>query len=145
MKPKFWFAIAAMAAVLGLIVALVTVFSTGTGPRGYVAKHYTRAERLDRPGDDDNRAYTSRQSPSRVANSVARAWEPITQYTNETGVYLRYNRDAVIVQPRKRGSVIHVMDLDQAYRHYHPVVGGAWGWTSPHGRSFRGGGPGSGK
>lgn len=72
MKPKFWFVIAGMAAVLALIIALVTIFSTGTGPRGYVANHYTRAAQLDKPGDDDNKAYTSSRKPSEVANAVAR-------------------------------------------------------------------------
>ncbi|NYH79000.1 hypothetical protein FHR84_002334 [Actinopolyspora biskrensis] len=146
MKPKFWFVIAGMTAVLALIIALVTIFSTGTGPRGYVANHYTRAAQLDKPGDDDNKAYTSARKPSEVANSVSRAWTPISQYTDDSGIYLRYREDAVVAQPRNnRGTVIHVMDIDQAYGHYHHVVGGVWGWTSPHGQTFRGRGPGAGK
>lgn len=149
MKPKFWFVIAAMTAALALIIALVTIFSSGTGPRGYVANHYDRAPSLDIRGDDDNKAYTSRRRPTVVANDIAEAWDPITQLVRGSGIYLRYNEDAVIVQPRGRtdtnGSVIHVMDVDEAYRHYHHVVAGFWGWTGPHGQSFRGGGPGSGK
>ncbi|ASU77260.1 DUF4247 domain-containing protein [Actinopolyspora erythraea] len=145
MKPKFWFVIAGMTAVLALLIAMVTIFSTGTGPRAYVAKNYTRAVHLDKPGDDDNKAYTSRLKPSTVVDDITDSWEPISQYARGSGVYLRYSEDAVIVQPRDRGSVIHVMELDEAYNHYHHVVGGVWGWGGPRGQTFRGGGPGSGK
>ncbi len=145
MKPKFWFVIAGMTAVLALIIALVTIFSSGTGVRGYVANHYTRATQLDHRGDDDNKAYTSFKEPSRVSREITSAWKPITQNTDGAGIYLRYDEDAVIIQPRKRGSVIHVMEVDKAYRHYHSHVGGFWGWGSPYGQSFRGRGPGSGK
>ncbi|MDR7301640.1 DUF4247 domain-containing protein [Haloactinomyces albus] len=145
MKPKFWFVIAGMTAVLALIIALVTLLSTGTGPRSYVAKNYTRAAQLDIRGDDDNKAYTSRKAPSVVSQEITSSWDPISQYVDGTGVYLRYSDDAVIIQPHRGGSVIHVMETEEAYRHYHGVVGGVWGWSSPHGQSFRGRGPGSGK
>ncbi|RCW40130.1 uncharacterized protein DUF4247 [Halopolyspora algeriensis] len=145
MKPRFWFVIAAMAAALALIIALVSIFSTGTGPRSYVAKNYTRAAHLDIRGDDDNRAYTSRKAPSVVSREITSAWDPIAQRVEGSGVYLRYADDGVIIQPRRDGSVIHVMEIDEAYRHYHGVVAGFWGWSSPRGEDFRGRGPGSGK
>lgn len=145
MKPKFWFVIAGMVAVLALLIALMSIFSTGTGPRSYVAKNYTRAEQLDIRGDDDNKAYTSRKAPSVVSREITSTWEPIAQRVEGSGIYLRYNDDGVIIQPRRNGSVIHVMEIEQAYRHYHGVVGGFWGWTGPYGQNFRGRGPGSGK
>ncbi len=145
MKPKFWFVIAAMTAVLALLVALVTIFSTGSGPRGFVANHYTRAAQLDIRGDDDNEAYTSTKAPSKVTAVITSAWEPITQHTDASGVYLRYSDDGVIIRPRGRGSVIHVMEIDDAYRHFHGVVAGYWGWTGTRGEAFRGRGPGAGK
>ncbi|KAA5829544.1 DUF4247 domain-containing protein [Saccharopolyspora hirsuta] len=145
MKPKFWFAIAGAAAVLALIVGMVTLFSTGTGPRGYVANNYTRAAHLDLPGDSDNRAYTSPLPPTTVAFQISSKWRPQSQYTDSSGIYLRYSGDAVVVKPHQQGSVIHVMDAHHAYRRYHSHVGGVWGWSSPHGESFRGRGPGAGK
>lgn len=145
MKPKFWFVIAAITAVLALIIALVTIFSTGTGPRGYVANNYTRAAQLDIAGDNDNKAYTSTRAPSQVSAEVTDAWEPIAQRVDASGVYLRYSEDGVVIKPRGRGSVIHVMDVEEAYRHYHGVVGGYWGWTGTRGEAFRGRGPGAGK
>ncbi|MCI2422779.1 DUF4247 domain-containing protein [Saccharopolyspora sp. K220] len=145
MKPKFWFVLAGAAAVLALIIGLVTIFSTGTGPRGYVANTYTRAAHLDLPGDSDNRAYTSTLLPSAVAYQISSKWRPQSQYTDSSGIYLRYSDDAVVIKPQAPGSVIHVMDVDHAYRRYHSHVGGFWGWGSPHGESFRGRGPGAGK
>ncbi|MEU6269624.1 DUF4247 domain-containing protein [Saccharopolyspora shandongensis] len=145
MKPRFWFVIAGAAAVLALVIGLVAIFSTGTGPHGYVAKNYTRAAHLDLPGDSDNRAYTSPKPPSVVAAEITSKWRPQSQYADSSGIYLRYSGDAVIIQPQALGSVIHLMDADRAYRRYHSHVGGVWGWSSPHGESFRGRGPGAGK
>ncbi|MGI8309699.1 DUF4247 domain-containing protein [Saccharopolyspora sp. ASAGF58] len=145
MKPKFWFVLAAAAAVLALIIGLVAIFATGTGPRGYVANNYTRAAHLDLSGDSDNRAYTSPKPPTAVAAEITSKWRPQSQYTDSSGIYLRYSSDAVIIRPHSPGSVIHVMDADRAYRRYHSHVGGVWGWSSPHGESFRGRGPGAGK
>lgn len=145
MKPKHWFLVAGLAAALALIIALITILSTGTGPRGYVANHYTRAAELDIRGDDDNRAYTSAKPVTMVVREITAKWRPQSQTTDASGVYLRYSDDAVIVQPRQPGSVIHVMDADEAYRHYHSHVGHYWGWIGTHGESFRGRGPGAGK
>ncbi|MGW1677559.1 DUF4247 domain-containing protein [Saccharopolyspora sp. NPDC002376] len=145
MKPKFWFALAGVAAVLALIIGLVAVFSTGTSPRGYIANNYTRAANLDLSGDADNRAYTSPKAPSAVAFEISKKWRPQSQYTDSSGIYLRYSDDAVVIKPHQRGSVIHVMDARHAYHRYHSHVGGVWGWSSPRGESFRGRGPGAGK
>ncbi|QUG99829.1 DUF4247 domain-containing protein [Saccharopolyspora erythraea] len=145
MKPRLWFLLGGICAVLALVIALVMIFSTGTGPRGYVSNHYQRAAHLDLRGDDDNRAYTSPLTPSVVSRDITSRWKPIAQAADTSGIYLRYKDDAVIVQPRDRGSVIHVMDVDHAYHRYHSHVGGTWGWIGTHGESFRGRGPGAGK
>ncbi|MGJ7908203.1 DUF4247 domain-containing protein [Actinopolyspora sp. H202] len=145
MRPSGCFLFGGVTAVVALIVAIAMISSTGTGPRAYVAEHYTRAERLDKPDDEDNRAYTSDDSATDVVEDISLAWEPVSRYTDSSGVYLRYGEDAVMVRAREQGSVIHVMELDEAYEHYPHVVGGVWGWGGPHGQHFRGGGPGSGK
>ncbi len=143
MKPKLWFVIAAVCAGLALLLGLITVFSTGTGPAAYVDTHYTRASSLDL--DRQDRAYTSPRPPSTVAREITDRWQPISQANDASGVYLRYSDDAVVVQPREQGSVIHVMDADRAYNRYHGVVAGFWAWTGPSGDGFRGRGPGAGK
>ncbi|SFS56870.1 DUF4247 domain-containing protein [Saccharopolyspora flava] len=145
MKPRYWFVIAGAAAVIALIVAMVLIFAGGGGPRGYVQQHYTRAAHLDIAGDDDNEAYTSPKPPRTVAGEITAKWRPQAQTTDASGVYLRYSDDAVIIQPQRTGSVIHLMDADRAYRHYHSHVAHVWGWSSTRGETFRGGGPGVGK
>lgn len=146
MKGKLWFVLAAIAAVLALIIAIVAIVSTGTGPRSHIAATYTRAAHLDHPGDDDNAAYTSRKQPSAVADDLTRRWEPQARSVDTTGIYLRYPDDAVIIHPHPGGSLIHVMEVERAYRHYHGHVSSAWGWYGySRGEGFRGGGPGSGK
>lgn len=143
MKPKFWFILAAITAVCALIIGLVMIFSTGTGPRGFVANTYQRAAHLDL--GDDGRAYTSSKSPSLVSQEIVTHWRPVAQFADASGIYLRYSDDAVVIQPQQRGSVIRVMDDRDAYRRYHSHVGGFWAWGSPHGETFRGRGPGEGK
>ncbi|WP_243791295.1 DUF4247 domain-containing protein [Saccharopolyspora gloriosae] len=145
MKRSFWFILAGIVVVLALIIALVAIFSGGSGPRGYASGHYQRASSLDIRGDSDNKAYTSPKPVPVVARDITSRWRPQAQQTDASGVYLRYSDDAVIIQPRGTGSVIHVMDVDRAYRHYHSHVGGAWGWIGTRGDTFRGGGPGTGK
>lgn len=142
---KFWFLFAGIAVFLTLIIALVTVFAGGSGPRGYVADNYERASHLDLSGDDDNRAYTSPKPPTTVAREITAKFRPLSQHADGSGVYLRYSEDAVVIQPRGSGSVIHVLDVDDAYRRYHTFIGGSWGYTGAAGESFRGGGPGTGK
>ena len=145
MKPKFWFVLAGVAALLALVLAIVAIASTGSSVRSYVADHYTRAAHLDEPGNARNAAYTSPKRPSEVAQEITARWRPQSRYTDSTGIYLRYPDDAVVIRPYQSGSVIHVLDDDYAYRRYHSHVGGFWGWSSPHGETFRGGGPGAGK
>ncbi|GAA2790899.1 DUF4247 domain-containing protein [Saccharopolyspora taberi] len=145
MKPRLWFVLAGACALLALIIGLVVVLSSGTGPRGYVGNHYQRAAQLDLRGDDDNRAYTSPLPPSTVSRDITAKWKPVSQFADGSGIYLRYSDDAVVIQPRDLGSVIHVMDVDHAHRRYYSRVGSSWGWGSAHGEDFRGRGPGAGK
>lgn len=140
MSGKFWFVVAGVLVVIGGILALNMFVFSGMSPRGYVAKEFTRTS-----GNGDDVTYTSSQSPSRVADMIADEWRPVTQYVDDSGIYLRYSDDAIIITPRRPGSLIRVMDDDRAYRTYYYFLGGSWGWSSPHGESFRGRGPGSGK
>lgn len=140
MSGKFWFVIAGVLTLIGGIMAVNLFAFSGMSPRGYVAQEYTRTG-----GDDDRATYTSAHSPSRVAADIVDEWRPVSQYVDGSGIYLRYSDDAIVITPRTPGSQIEVMDDDRAYRAYYGFLGGAWGWSSPHGESFRGRGPGSGK
>ncbi|GAA4414212.1 DUF4247 domain-containing protein [Actinokineospora soli] len=140
-KPKTWFWISGLLAGIAAIIAII-VIARGTSVRDYVDDTYTRAATLDL---DDEIAYTSTAAPSVVTSTIVGAWKPVSQYADASGVYLRYNDDMVLVRPHNGGSVIRVDDVDRAYRRYHSHVGGYWGWTSGHGESFRGRGPGAGK
>ncbi|GAB2735634.1 hypothetical protein GCM10027174_05760 [Salinifilum aidingensis] len=144
MKPGCWFTIAGIAGVFALILGLTTAFSTGLSPRSYVQHNYARAERMDPPGRN-SRAYTSPQPPTQVAADISDHWRPQNRYADGSGIYLRYPDDAIVVKPRGRGSRIDVMDARRAYHHYYGIIGGAWGWNSTYGESFRGRGPGVGK
>lgn len=145
MKPRYWILIAVLVAVVALIVAIVMIFAKSSGPHGYVADRYTRVERLDIPGDDDNEAYTSPKAPPVVSREITAKWRPQSESSDATGIFLRYSDDAIVIQPHGPGSVIHLMDADDAYRRYHSHLGGIWAWSSTYEESFRGGGPGEGK
>ena len=145
MKRGFWLLLIGVVLVIALVIAAFAVFAGGSDARGYVAGNYQRATSLDIPGDRDNKAYTTPKAVPVVAHEITSRWRPQAQQTDSSGVYLRYSDDAVIIQPRGTGSVVHVMDADRAYRHYHSHVGSVWGWSSTRGETFRGGGPGTGK
>lgn len=140
-KPKTWFWISGILAGIAGLIAIMMV-ARGTTVRDYVDNTYTRTSALDQ---DDEIAYTSRDVPSMVSANIVGVWKPVSQYADASGVYLRYNDDMVLIRPHEGGSVIRVDDVDRAYRRYHSHVGGFWGWTSGHGESFRGRGPGAGK
>ncbi|MGX7825609.1 DUF4247 domain-containing protein [Actinokineospora sp. 24-640] len=140
-QPKTWFWIAGVFTLIAGIIAVVMV-ARGTSVRDHVADTYSRASNLDQ---DEETAYTSSALPSVVTAGIVGAWKPVAQYADASGVYLRYNDDMVLVRPHNGGSVIRVDDVDRAYRRHHSHVGGQWGWTSGHGESFRGRGPGAGK
>lgn len=143
MKRGLWFAVGGVLTIVAVVVALNVFLFNGTSVAAYVANKYDRNTSLEQ--DRETRVYTSSKPPSRVTSEIVSAWRPISQHTDASGVYLRYSDDAVIIQPRGSGSVIRVLDTDRAYRYYYGHVGGVWGWTSTHGGSFRGGGPGAGK
>ncbi|GAB3282530.1 DUF4247 domain-containing protein [Parasphingorhabdus pacifica] len=145
MKPKFMFLIAGIAGVLALIIAIVAISSFDSGPRGYVADRYERAAHLDLRGDSDNRAYTSPRPPQVVEREITAKFRPRSQFTEAASIYLRYEDDAVVIKPRSAGSVIHVLDDDEAYRRYGTIIGGRWGPIGGYGETFRGRGPGFGK
>ncbi|MBC6447097.1 DUF4247 domain-containing protein [Actinokineospora sp. HBU206404] len=133
-----------MAGIFGAIAAVIAIamLARGTTVRDYVDNTYARAANLDR---GEEIAFTSPQTPTLVAANIAGQWKPVSQYADASGVYLRYNDDMVLVRPQGKGSVIRIDDVERAYRTYHSSVGGHWGWTSGHGESFRGRGPGAGK
>ncbi|HEU4423246.1 MAG TPA: DUF4247 domain-containing protein [Pilimelia sp.] len=141
MTHRRWFFFAVVLALLGVLVAGVATAYGNFSPRGYVADHYARSASDDI--DDAAEAYTSRQSPSQVAAEITSAWQPADQYVDDSGVYLRYADDAVVILPLAIGSMILVERLATAYPRYYSVVGGYWGWG--RGASLRGGGPGAGK
>ena len=70
---------------------------------------------------DDVVAYTSSGTPSEVAERISGAWEPADRYVDGSGVYLRYDEDAVVVLPAAIGSLILVERLTTAYPRYHAL------------------------
>lgn len=141
MTYRKWFVVGVALALVGLVVSGVGTLNGNFSPRGFVADRFERST-----GDDignDAVAYTSSLAPSEVADQITDAWEPADRYVDGSGVYLRYDDDAVVVLPAVVGSLILVERLTTAYPRYHGTVGGYWGWG--RGVSVRGGGPGAGK
>lgn len=143
MKPKLWFLVGGVLVVIGVIVAANLFFFSGTSAASYVDNKFDRD--TSREYDGDVRAYRSDKPPTKVSAIIVDEWDPLSQYADGSGIYLRYPDDAIVIQPDGSGSLILVMDDERAYRTYFPIIGGVWGWTSTHGGSFRGGGPGAGK
>lgn len=143
MKPKWWFAVAGVLVMIGVIVAVNLFVFSGTSAASYVDNEFERV--ATRQYDDDVRTYRSDKKPTEVAALIVDEWQPLSQYADGSGIYLRYPDDAIVIKPRGRGSLILVMDDDRAYGLFYAHIGGVWGWTSTHGGSFRGRGPGAGK
>lgn len=140
---RIWYLLAACLGGIGLLIGSIAVFSGSFTPTSYVSKHYQRAASYDI--GRDARAYTSRKSPTKVADEITRAWSPAGRYADGSGIYLRYSNDSVVLKPNGTGTLILVEGLRTAYRRYSGVVGGT-GWSGRgDGNSGRGGGPGSGK
>ncbi|MGH3713955.1 MAG: DUF4247 domain-containing protein [Micromonosporaceae bacterium] len=135
----YW--LAGAVALLGLLIGGYALWAGGSGPAGYVARHYERAPELD----EGDTAYLSQLPPSQVRAELSGAWQPASAYADGSGVYLRYSDDVIVIFPYQSGSVIRVDDAEESYRRYHGVVGGYWGWPTGSGESQRGGGPGGGK
>lgn len=141
MKSRYFFLLGVAFALIGALVAGIGIFSGNFSPRGYVTDKYVRS-----PAHDIGRdalAYTSSDPPSRVAADITRAWQPLDQYVDASGVYLRYDDDAVVIRPTSAGSLILLERVATAYPRYYRIVGNAWGWG--RGTTVRGGGPGFGK
>lgn len=130
-----------LCALVGGIV-LVAVLTTGGGSvRKYIGDRYTLVSSTGRSA-----TYSSPQSPSVVARSIASKWKPADRRNDPSGYFLRYNRDFVVVTAAEGGgSRIHVDDERRGYARWYPYIGGDWGSTTRPGGGFRGGGPGSGK
>lgn len=131
MKPTTWWIAGGVLAVVAVILA-ISLISSGSSPRSYVASKYDRV-RSD--------VYRSDDPPSRVAAEIVDHWSPISQYADGSGVYLRYSGDGIAISPQGRGSSIQVMESRRMYHTYYSHIGGYWGWTSSYGESFRGRGP----
>lgn len=143
MKYRLWFVLGGILAVIALIIAVNLLFFGGTSVANFVDNEFDRDTSQD--FDDDVRSYTSGEKPSAVSTLIVTDWKPLAQSADNSGVYLRYSSDAVVITPRGTGSTIQVMDADRAYRRYGGHTSGSWGWTSTHGGDFRGRGPGAGK
>lgn len=142
MAYRRWFVIGIGLALVGVLVAGVGLLTGSFSPRGYVSDNFARAT-----GQDIGRdalAYTSSKAPSAVADQITGVWEPAERYVDGSGVYLRYDDDAVVILPLAAvGSLILVEKMTTAYPRYYGTVGNYWGWG--RGTSVRGGGPGAGK
>ena len=141
MTYRRWFVVGVAVAVIGALVAAITIFYGNFSPRGYVEDNFSRASGRDIGSNAI--AYTSKKTPSEVSQQITDAWRPADQYVDGSGVYLRYDDDSVVILPLAVGSVILLEKMTTAYPRYHNVVGNSWGWG--RGSTVRGGGPGSGK
>lgn len=143
MRPKGWFIVAGVLGVVALI-ATITIVTTDRGARSFVESTYTKASA---EGDSPTvSAYRSDSPPSVVAKEIIADTTPVNQSADGSGVYLRYPEEVIAILPRDGGSLIQVDTVERSYNQYHSHIGGFfWGWTSPRGEDFRGGGPGSGK
>ncbi|BCB90255.1 DUF4247 domain-containing protein [Phytohabitans suffuscus] len=142
MGYRGWFVVGIGLALVGVLVAGVGLLTGSFSPRGYVAESFARDTSRDIGADAV--AYTSSEVPSAVADQITGVWEPADRYVDGSGVYLRYDDDAVVILPLAAvGSLILVERMATAYPRYHGTVGNYWGWG--RGTSVRGGGPGAGK
>ncbi|GAA2509736.1 DUF4247 domain-containing protein [Pilimelia columellifera] len=126
MNPRAWQVVAGLLAAVGLVVAGFALLHGGGSPRGFVADRYVRASGEDI--GDQATAYTSTRRPSQVAKDVTNAWRPADEFTDGSGVYLRYADDAVVILPAAEGSLVLVEKVVTAYPRHRARVGGAWGW-----------------
>ena len=111
MTYRRWFVFGVAFAVIGALVASFAIFYGSFSPRGFVEDKYSRTSSLDI--GSQAKAYTSPKAPSVVSKEITDAWQPADQYVDASGVYLRYDDDAVVIKPNNTGSVILVEDVLQ--------------------------------
>ena len=128
---------------IGLIVVgvlgIVLVFTSTGSVRSFVKDKYDRAG-----SQNGAEVYRSSQSPTKVAAAISGKHKPADRRVTPEGIFLRYRKDFVGIQPSGRGSRITLADEKRGYGLFYPFVGGYWGSYSGPGESFRGGGPGGG-
>jgi len=124
--------------VAGILGIVLTITSSGS-VRSYVKDHYKRAG-----SEGGAEVYTSTKPPTTVAAAIQKAHAPADRRVTPEGIFLRYRKDFVGIEPRGAGSRIRVADERRGYGLFFPFVGGYWGSYSGPAESFRGGGPGGG-
>ena len=124
--------------VVGVLGIVLTLSSTGS-VRSYVKDHYERSG-----SQNGAEVYTAAKSPAKVAAEIQGEHEPADRRVTPEGIFLRYRKDYVGIQPAGRGSRITLADERRGYGLFYPFVGGYWGSYSGPAESFRGGGPGGG-
>jgi hypothetical protein len=140
-KYRKWLVIGGVVALLGALIGVFGIVRGSLTLRDYIGSHYQRA--ASRDIGSDARAYTAEQQPSKVDADLTKAWQPDDRFTDDSGVYLRYDDDSVVILPVAAGSLILVERMSTAYPRYRSTVGSTWVWS--RGSSVRGGGSGSGK
>lgn len=131
---------------VALVVTLI-VRANFSGPRDYIADHYTRASAMDQSGG--GRAYTSSAAPAAVAAAIAAKTHPKHRRNTGDRYFLQYSNDIVAVTPYQRGSMILVDNYRTGYQRHHTFIS-TYGWPSTPrsggiGNDYRGGGTGGGK
>jgi len=121
-----------------LAAALLTACSSSSDgnavPRDWIGREYSAGS----PG------YLDRSdSPAKVADEIHRHTAAQDRTTGDNMVFLRYRDDIVAISPYQGGSRIEIDDYRTGHSRWHSYVGTRW--PAPDSRSFRGGGPGSGK
>lgn len=138
MRHGRWLVAAALAVTLGTVTGCG---SDSDSPGDFVRDKYSRAASLDLDGGA--RAYTSKDSVSKVEDAITEDWRSIERHSDDSGVYLRFGNDVVTVQRNGSGSVIRVEDVATACPRYRAEKG--INWTCDRSSDSRDGGPGEGK
>ncbi|MFB6391673.1 DUF4247 domain-containing protein [Polymorphospora lycopeni] len=141
MNRRGWLVVGVSMALVGALVAGAAIVFGTFSARAWVEDRYSRSV-ADDIGRDAT-AYRSDQTPARVADEITDSWNPDDRYVDDSGVYLRYDDDSVVILPLAAGSLILLERMSTAHPRYHSTVGTAWVWGRD--TNVRGGGPGAGK
>lgn len=130
----------AAAAVTAAFGMLATGCSSGANdvPRNWIRDTYRSAFVNGDSGYTD-----SSDTPEKVADEITANTAAADRHSSGGMVFLRYDEDMVAISPHASGSFIDVDDYDDGYNRHRSHVGSIW--PAPGSKSFRGGGPGSGK
>ncbi|MFR9797967.1 DUF4247 domain-containing protein [Streptomyces sp. MS06] len=124
----------AMAALLASVLATACSSDAGDAvPRGWISDTY--------PSSGVGWLAPA-SAPAKVADTIQNHRQALDRTSGGGAQYLRYRDDMVTVSPYGSGSRIEIESYRNGYQRHRQYLRR---WPDPYSRSFRGGGPGSGK